>query len=372
MRSAILYLAAAAAVVAPAQATPQAPPPVRYFETVCGALGAIEDACGMAQAAAELLSPTYENDKRGRGIARLEHLGYAAEYIAAGGGLFRDTTDVFLAARRGSDRLYIVVTGTESTRDWFENLKAKSYTTLWRDGYYYTPPAHAGFRSGVLNVLGAVLKRNEFDETPLTCEADGSAREGASRLTAFLCRSRVQSSPSSPVSVVLIGHSRGAAIATLVAPAFAGYEIKLDGERADVARQAHWPLAFGGLVGFAPPYALYTRTDEQAGMRLPPGAPDQWQVYGRAGILERTITFYNERDIVPQLSLGLGRQLGHRFRITDTSKIEYMGYGSPNTVSFIEAHASAGYCHDLLLAFGREDRDNLYCDDRTYSETGAK
>lgn len=341
----------------------------RYFEQVCGNLQAINDACGMAQATAEMLSPTYEADKSRRATERLRALGYAAEYIAASGGVLSDTTDVFLIAKPASNRLYVFITGTESARDWYENAKAIAYTTKWRDGYYYTPPGHAGFRSGALNVISAVLKRNEFDNASLVCNGQ-AAPARASRVAAFICSSGVRSRPDSRVEVVVAGHSRGSAIATLIAPALAGYEIRTSdgGDSASVDKQSGWPLDFAGLVGFAPPYAIYTRTDAAAGMKLPSGAPNQWEVYEKAGIIERTLMFYNDRDIVPLLSLGLGRQIGHRFRITEARKLEYVGINSRNSVDVLQAHGSGGYCHDVLAAFGREDPGNLLCDKRTYSE----
>ena len=326
--------------------------------SACRELADIPDACGILAEASAMLGPTYEKQKRAGGLAqqRLKNLGYNSQYVAAKFGSFGDLTDVFLVTQPGSQRLFIVITGTESTRDWYENAKFKPYATKWRDGYYYTAPGHAGFRSGTLNLIGALFRQNEFDTEKLNCAA-----RTQSRLARFLCDPANRFDPARQVETILVGHSRGAGIALLSAPAVAGLEIVRPCRpgkdcEADVERQENWPLTLHAVIGYATPLALYARTDQEAGMKnLPKGAPDQWQVYGKNQLDRRIVNIINERDAVPILSVGLGNVIGHRFRIGDKpGAITYNGFGSANVASLVQAHSSAGYCHDVQLALGAE------------------
>lgn len=373
MRIAILaavfsFLLSSGIVAAEDSAKPSIPANT-LFTDACKLIPEVPDACTIAVAAATFLAPTYEPRKATDGERRLSELGYVAQYYPARSGLFGDLTDAFLIAERGGNRVYLVITGTESGRDWIENAKAKAYTSKWRDGYYYTPPGHAGFRSGALNVIRKLLVANEFDQAPL---AFPTAR---SELSRFLCRAELRPGPDGKIGIVLAGHSRGAAIAQLLAPALSGYEMVVPSETPGqaVAVQGHWPLRLDALVGFAMPISVYTRTDDEAGLDLA-GKPDQWDVYGRAKVAEKSLIFLNERDIVPLLSLGLGAQLGHQFRLEPSearaNKIFYSRFNSANALSLIQAHGSGGYCEDVLKAFGADepDGDAGKCDERTFSQ----
>ena len=298
-----------------------------------------------------MLEPSYADNKAVDGVAAFNALGYDATYFPARVGAFGGTTDLFLVSQAQSNRLFVVITGTESVRDWYENAKFGSYRPVYRDGQYYVPPGHAGFRRGMLNVINAgVLAINEFDEEPLDCRAP---RAGASGLSRHICRYRVMRGQG-PVETVIVGHSRGAGIGILLATAFAGLEIQrpVQGVSATVARQTHWPLRLHAVIGFAPPYAVYRRADAEA----PEGIPDHWTILEDNGIIERTIWFINERDIVPSLSFGQGRHFGHRFRIQGNRRVSYDGMDWGPDTSFLGAHSSVGYCADTLAALVRQGR----------------
>ena len=236
-------------------------------------------------------------------------------------------------------------------RDWYENAKFGSYSPVYRDGQYYVPPGHAGFRRGMLNVINfGVLALNEFDERPLNCAAP---RSGASGLSRHICEHSVMRGQE-PVETVIVGHSRGAGIGILLATAFAGLEIQrpAQGGPATVARQAHWPLTLQAVIGFAPPYAVYGRPDAQA----PEGIPDHWTILRDNEIIDRTIWLLNERDIVPNLSFGHGRHFGHRFRIQGNRRVSYDGMDWGADTSFARAHSSIGYCADTLAALAQQGR----------------
>jgi hypothetical protein len=143
-----------------------------------------------------------------------------------------------------------------------------------------------------------------------------------------------------------------------MATAFAGLEIRVpkSGE-ADVSPHPNWPLSLHAVIGYAPPYAVYSQADKDAGLSVPAGILDQWQILTRYGIPDRTFLFLNERDIVPGLSVGFGRHFGHRFRIQGSGAVLYDGkdtWGEPATL--IDAHRSAGYCRDVRRALLQPDQ----------------
>jgi hypothetical protein len=326
------------------------PQPGQTLPEACASLP-VTDACALIAEAARMLEPSYARNKAVEGVAAFNALGYDATYFAARAGAFAVTTDLFLVSRRGSNRLFVVITGTESPRDWYENAKFGSYAPAYLDGQFYVPPGHAGFRRGMLNVVNdGVVAINEFDQGELNCAAPAARPSGLAR---HLCQYQVASGVG-PIETVIVGHSRGAGIGILLATVFAGLEIQRSAPNgpATVARQAHWPLVLHAVIGFAPPYAIYHRVDPNA----PAGFPDQWTVLRDHGILARTIWFINERDIVPSLSLGDGRHFGHRFRIRGTGEVRYDGdVWGPDT-SLLGAHSSVGYCADTLAALEQSGR----------------
>jgi hypothetical protein len=87
---------------------------------------------------------------------------------------------------------------------------------------------------------------------------------------------------------------------------------------------------------------------------------DQWEILSREGLPAKTISFVNEQDIVPLLSLGLGRQFGHRFRIDRHGGVIYEGGDWGPDSDLKRAHSSHFYCTDVLAALGRSGR----CPDR--------
>lgn len=365
----ILAMALASAAAAPALA--QMPPTVGAppsstavaaagvpLATACPTLP-VADACAVFVESAKMLGASYaaKTLKRGRpeserpAIAAFAALGYEAEYIPARAGGLQGTIDVFLVSRPRTNRLYFVVTGTESVRDWLENAKVGKYTARYADGQFYVPPAHAGFRRGMLSIInGGTLRLREFDERPLDCAKQDT---GASRLARYLCAHAVADGSGRPIETVIVGHSRGAGIGLVMATALAGLQIRMPKDApASVERQRHWPLTLHAIVGYAPPYAIYSRSDAAQGMKVPPGIGDQWSILAQSGIPARTFLFLNERDVVPMASLGYGRHFGHRFRIRSTGAVIYDGEDWGPDASAGEAHSNVGYCRDVLRALG--------------------
>jgi hypothetical protein len=207
----------------------------------------------------------------------------------------------------------------------------------------------------MLNVVNDdVIRINEFDSGPVDCTGQASKR---SRLSRHICEYGLPRDKDS-IETILVGHSRGAGIAMIMATAFSGLEIVRPESNgpAEVRRQAYWPLKLNAVITFAPPYAIYRRSDRQAGLRVPEGLPDQWTILEREGIPGKTISFLNEQDIVPLLSLGLGRQLGHRFRIARSGAVTYEGRDWAPDSDLKRAHSSHYYCEDILRALGQTGR----------------
>ncbi|HEX8062078.1 MAG TPA: hypothetical protein VF535_02580 [Allosphingosinicella sp.] len=350
-------LAAAAASI-PAVAAGEAPRVGAPLAQACASLP-VADACEIIAEATRMLDPSYRPRKATDGVAALQALGYNATYIPARAGGLQGVTDVFLASKPRSNRLYIVITGTESKRDWLENAKFRSYTSRFKDGQFYVPPGHAGFRRGMLNIVNDdVIRINEFDSAALDCSGPDRKR---SRISQHICRYGLPRTRGA-VETVIVGHSRGAGIGVVTATAFSGLEIvrPVRGGPAEVKRQAHWPLSVKAVIAFAPPYAVYRSTDRQLGVEVPSGMLDQWEILSREGLPAKTISFVNEQDIVPLLSLGLGRQFGHRFRIDRHGGVIYEGGDWGPDSDLKRAHSSHFYCTDVLAALGRSGR----CPDR--------
>ncbi len=350
-----LYLVAAllaAFLVAPAHAMPR---PGATLAEACGDLS-IDDACELIAEATRMLGPTYETPKR-RGVMILNSMGFDVTYVPARHGRLQGTTDIFLASRPKSNRLFIIITGTESAKDWFENAKFGSYSPVYRDGQFYVPPGHAGFRRGMLNIVNdKVIRQNEFDKS-LKCTGPRSDR---SWLADHICLFKLPQGRKA-IDAVIVGHSRGAGIGLLMATAFAGLEFTTRGNELIVDEQAAWPLDLKAVIAFSPPYAVYRMTDQQAGLPVPRGFPDHWAILQRYSLPQRAISFLDEQDIVPLLSLGLGRHFGHRFRIGRDTAITYEGFGRGLGTEgdgwgldsdLGRAHSSHHYCQNVLRALG--------------------
>jgi len=350
---ALLHAAVPAASAQPAQLER----PLTLAEK-CGALP-VEDACNLITEAAAMLRPSYGKPKETNGVAGFQALGYGAEYIEADTTLHRPSTDVFLVARPGTRRLFVVITGTEDWMDWISNARFTPYTGTYEDGQFYAPPGHGGFRGGVVDMVGeGILRQNEFDAAALDC-ASGAARR--SRLAAFICDARLRLDQG-PIETIIVGHSRGAGIGVLAASAFAGLEVVRPDPRGPVRveRQRHWPLKLHAVIGFAPPYAVSRLSDAEAGLPVPPGLPPHEEILRQHGIPDRTILFINDRDIVPSLSTGQARHRGHLFRIRRDRRVVYEGDGWGPDRGLFEAHSSGGYCADVLTELNRP----LQCEPR--------
>jgi pimeloyl-ACP methyl ester carboxylesterase len=321
------------------------------LEPTCRQITDVADACTLIPEAARMLKPSYEKKKRTDGEAGFKKLGYDVTYVPARAGFLQGTTDVFLVSRPQSNRLFIVITGTEGARDWYENAKVRRFGPVYEDGQFYVPPGHAGFRRGMLNIVrDHVININEYDEGTPDCPPPGTKRSSrVSALTLHLCEHKMPRGPGE-VEAVIVGHSRGAGIGMITAAAFAGEEIKRPAGKAlgSVDRQEYWPLRLHAIVVFSPPHSVYHMTDREAGVRVPEGIEDQWTVLERVGAIDRTIAFVDERDLVPNLSNGVGRNFGHRYRIDRHGKLQYEGSVWTPDADLAEAHSSHGYCRHVL------------------------
>jgi hypothetical protein len=318
---------------------------------VCGRLP-VEDACDLIAEASTMLHASYATPKKTAGVAAFQALGYDATYVPAQGGWIQNRNNVFLVSKPASNRLFIVITGTETIRDALQDVKFRPYTTPYKDGQFYVPPGHAGFHRGAMSIINSgVLRIKEFDQAPLDC---AHPVDRPSLLALHLCQYKVGSG-TGPIDAVLVGHSLGAGIAIMSATAVAGLEVKRPDPEgvATIEAQQFWPLRLQAVIGFAPPYAVYIKSDREAGMKVPEGIDDQWKILNRFGLSDRTILFLNERDIVPALSFGYGRHFGHRFRVQVDGTVTYDGMVWGKDASMIEAHSSLGYCSDVLTALGR-------------------
>jgi hypothetical protein len=333
----------------------------------CRHIPAVPDACALIAEATTMLAPTYRVPKQ-VGEAELRQMRYAAQYIPARWGL-RPTTDVFLVGRPASGRLFVVITGTESTADWLSNAWFRLSTGTYADGEFYGPPGHSGFRGGLRNIVQyGVLHADEFAASRRACDQPAPRR---SYLAQFLCTSQIQRDDE-PVELVIVGHSRGAGIGLISATAFMGLEFRRSaaGGPVTVAPQPQWPLRLHAIIGIAPPYAIARRSDRAAGMNVPPGVPDHDAVLDQYGIPDRTILIANDRDVVPLLSFGQALHRGHLFRVRRDRSVVYermlragragTSQGETPDGGLAEAHSSAGYCHDILHALGAFER----CDER--------
>jgi pimeloyl-ACP methyl ester carboxylesterase len=282
--------------------------------------------------------------------------GYNATPWTARSGRRGHANQVFLVSRTGSNRLYVVIRGTDNFGDVVQDLKAKAYTATYADGQFYIPPGHGGFRRGMLNIIGSgLLRSGEFDERPLDC---GGLNARASVLAKHLCRYGMPTGPGQ-VELILVGHSLGAGIAQVGAAAFAGLEfVKVPGGTMTVARQKYWPLTLRAVVAFAPPLAVYSKTDIEAGIAVPAGIENQWSVLESHGIIGRTILFINDRDLVPALSVGYGRHFGHRFRVDRDDRVTFDGTTTARDLNVAQAHTNVGYCTAVL----KELKQPVVCD----------
>lgn len=365
-----LLIASVLTLAPPAKA--QDIPAETPLRDACQGITAIPDACPLIAEAATLLAPTYRIPKS-TGEAELRRMGYEARYIPADTSWVRPTTDVFLVGRRASGRLFVVITGTETWDEWVSNTFARPYTGTYVDSQFYAPPAHGGFRGGLLNIIEyGVLRENEFDTNPLRCDRPRSQR---SLLAEFLCASGIQRGQEK-IELVIVGHSRGAGIGIVSATAFMGLEVNrpANGAPASIVPQGQWPLRLHAIIAIAPPYAVSRRSDRDEGVNVPSGIPDHDTILEQYGVPERTILIANDRDVVPLLGFGQVLHRGHLFRVRRDRSVVYerrlrpQPPGTPEAErldgGLVEAHRSAGYCHDIMRALDAP----VQCDPRTTAD----
>jgi hypothetical protein len=152
-------------------------------------------------------------------------------------------------ARRRS--LTLIFVGSNDAGDWYQNLKPDAVEDAGRPGEYYIPTGHAGFRRGVLNLVGIGF----FDRV----------------LPQLASSWNIPAGTDGRIDLFVVGHSLGAAEALLCMPALDGW--RHAGGVADDGgfrlERMPGPWAVRGAFLIAPPYAL--SSDEFLDPRLDAG-----------------------------------------------------------------------------------------------------
>lgn len=328
----------------------------------------VRDACNIIIEATKMIEPSYIKNKKDDSQAAFKKIDYDSQYFKAKKGFLQPTIDVFFASKKKSNRLFIIITGTESARDWVENAKFKSYTNKYEDGQFYVPPAHAGFRRGMLSIINSdIFRLNEFDaktdELRDKCDKikPEDKRRRFSKMVHYLCENNVSDGSENEIETIIVGHSRGSGIGQVIATVVDGYELREDKDRKGrmtIERQENWPLSLHAVIGFAPPYAIHDRVDNAENTKNFPksGIKSHWKFLRKEQFEHKTILFVNNRDIVPLLNAGIsegrvcgeGRQFGHRYLINRNDEIVYEGMDWGKLTSISQAHSSAGYARAIL------------------------
>lgn len=200
--------------------------------------------------------------------------------------------EVFILSTRKSDELIIVLVGTDSFGDWFQNMKSNNYDDVPADDKFFVPSGHGGFRLGVQNLL----KKKFFSEI----------------LPEHIEKFEVRSSPNSRIAVTLTGHSQGAGVAQLVAPVFDGYKWQAD----NIAKTEPWPYKVRAIYAYAPPYAVTKDSDSWVFMSTRYG-DITWQVIRDSDIVPAAYNMAVSRQVITN------RHFGHLVRITRDDKVFY-------------------------------------------------
>ncbi|HEX8454936.1 MAG TPA: hypothetical protein VF647_22860 [Longimicrobium sp.] len=231
-------------------------------------------------------------------------LGYDAAYFASRDLLREHYPRVFVLGEANQSRVTLVFVGTETWFDWLQNVKITRYVDVPGNGTFYVPPGHGGFRRGQLNliadgfysrILPDLLKEWGFPET-------------------------------GPISVRLVGHSLGAALAILAAPIVEG--VRFENEVGSTvpaipnlqAKTSRFRVS--NIILFAAPYALSTEPLRQ----FPREKFDPYQAYKEA-YGDLILSVVRDDDPVPRLGNPSAsfryRHVGKHYRITRDDVLLY-------------------------------------------------
>ncbi|NNU16197.1 hypothetical protein HK107_07675 [Parvularcula sp. ZS-1/3] len=269
----------------------------------------------------------------------------AATYHHPGTNIFFRDPNVFLLGRPASNRVVIVLLGTEGGANPLDNLK-NIRASLKDDSparipkvegrRIYIPSGHGGFRSsarnliqrGVFNRRGLLADVTSVEELERHCADENRWRGrfnssyGTLSLADFICKNKIRPNGSrEPVRVVIIGHSLGAGIAQMLAGGIHGLHWEqgeddawsvVSGDSPEGSPSQRWPFDLERLYLIAPPLALYTRELVKKGCfplaELQESQPSRFagftdpiKTYDRLGVTAQTSIVFRNGDMVPSL-----------------------------------------------------------------------
>lgn len=229
-------------------------------------------------------------------IGEFQRLGYRAAYFASRNWLGMRYPEVYVLGDARTRRMTLVFVGTDGGFDWVQNVKFNEYESKPLEGAIFLPPGHGGFRRGVIELI----QDGFFTEVLPRLAGEWGMRAG-----------------EEPVPVRLLGHSMGAGLSIIAAPAVEGVLFHKDpGSGAfatpDYARKTSG-FRVSELVLFAPPYTLSTLPVKRFAEYRP------YEAY-REAYGDRIFSVIRDDDPVPRLG-GIGdgfayRHVGRHYRIT--------------------------------------------------------
>ena len=176
-----------------------------------------------------------------------------------------------------SDAVTVLFVGTNDDYDWFQNLKVSNFEDVARDGEFYIFPGHAGFRSGLLQIL----KKGLIDE-----------------LKNHVKNYNVRSACDTKIAITLLGHSQGAGLVQLSLTIFDGLVYR--GKELVTKPGHHFHVA--RAYAYAAPYAVSTTVKEDSGVhqwdeidqRYPDKLITVLRDHDLAGVAYNVITYKNQ------------------------------------------------------------------------------
>ena len=170
-------------------------------------------------------------------------LGFRAAYVHPNYNWFFRDPNYYVLGIPGSNRVTIVIPGTEGGSNPLDNWQNIKATAFWdkpgtqrkaRVQRAYIPRGHTGFRSSASAALrhGNLFEHaNSKTELLNYCGSFEPEKRiktdsdfGTFHIADFICLNNIMSPDSDgSINVVLVGHSRGAGIAQMLAPAIDGY-----------------------------------------------------------------------------------------------------------------------------------------------------
>lgn len=158
-----------------------------------------------------------------------KRLGFDVSYYTIAKPLLGSYPELFILSIKRSANMIIVFKGTDSWFDWYQNFKQMVFLDKKEGGDVYIPMGHAGFRRGVLNLVNF-----GFHNFGIKKHIDTFGL------------------PES-VSLTLIGHSQGGALAQLTTPYLDGMRYKNNA----VIRNQDWKHSVKKVITFGTPLALH-------------------------------------------------------------------------------------------------------------------